>query len=243
MNEETTMTTDAPIKKLFAALVVAQRAAKSVTKDSHNEHHHYSYASAESVIEVARAALGEAGLALMATTWRFVERPQGDPSAAGAVHVTYRLVHGESGESEDFKSEWFVVEERGRPLDRAVAIALTANLAYFLRGLLLLPRPDDEEGRATRRERPAQAPAGDGPPALGGVIPGGRTKGTPIARASNDDLAYWTKRIADDLEKGPARQGARELLSAMREEVARREAAARAAPAKPPPVNDTSHEK
>jgi hypothetical protein len=57
MNEETTMTTDAPIKKLFAALVVAQRAAKSVTKDSHNEHHHYSYASAESVIEVARAAL------------------------------------------------------------------------------------------------------------------------------------------------------------------------------------------
>jgi hypothetical protein len=58
------------------------------------------------------------------------------------------------------------------------------------------------------------------------VIPGGRTKGTPIEDADDRDLTYWAGRIEGDLAEGKTREAFverdTELARAMRAELARR---------------------
>jgi len=123
-------------KGIYGALVAAQRAAKAVDKGSVNSFHRYKYASAEAIIEEAREALSSAGLAVYAAEWH-VSRAEG--AAHAAVRVVYVVAH-ESGESLTCETETSVVEEKGRPADKAEATALTYSLGYFLRSLLLLPR-------------------------------------------------------------------------------------------------------
>jgi hypothetical protein len=41
-------------------------------------------------------------------------------------------------------TKWPFAEEKGRPLDKALAGALTSSLGYWLRSLLLVPRDDEE---------------------------------------------------------------------------------------------------
>lgn len=139
---------------LAAALVEAQSHAQAVAKDSTNSFHRYKYASAEAVIEEARQALAAAGLALITTGWRFEPHASEEFSSApiGRVHVKYRLLHT-SGESVEFESSTPVISEKGRPADKAEATALTYNLGYFLRGLLLLPRVDESEVVDARDDR------------------------------------------------------------------------------------------
>lgn len=133
-----------PCDKLFAALVQAQQRINPVHKDSRNEYHRYNYASAEDVIDEGRKALNQAGLALVAEEWR---TQKGDGQSDGhtySLSVRYRLVHA-SGQSMNFWTETSVIPEKGRPNDKAEATALTYNLSYFLRGLLLIPRTDEEQ--------------------------------------------------------------------------------------------------
>lgn len=141
---------------LCAALVAAQAAARAVAKDAQNTFHRYKYASAEAIIAEAREALSGAGLAFLVTGWQFVAAqagPDGFPGGViGRVEVAYRLVHT-SGEAFDMACSTPVIPEKGRPADKAEAAALTANLAYMLRGLLLLPRDDDQAALDARDDR------------------------------------------------------------------------------------------
>lgn len=148
---------------LFAGLVRAQRAAEAVAKNGRNNFHHYAYASAEDVIQAGRDALAEGGLALFCTTHEvFVMLASRAAGALGAedpgeeetvaVRVRYLLAH-ESGESQAIVSETPVIPEKGRPWDKALAAAKTFDLSYTLRGVLLLPRGDQEGGVDDRNDR------------------------------------------------------------------------------------------
>ena len=148
------MTTES--KNLATALVAAQQSAQAVAKGSKNEFHKYKYASAEAIIEEARGALSSSGLALMAMGWRI----EGDK-----IHVSYRLYHL-SGENLDIATETTVVPDKGRPADKAEATALTYNLSYVLRALLLLPRVDPASEVDARNDgKAANTPTAEGAPA------------------------------------------------------------------------------
>lgn len=157
MNEKSTIMPAA----LAAALVVAQATARAVGKDAKNQHHGYRYASAEGVIIEAREALTTADLALITVAWRFLsattvdaetgeERPaRGGPAR---VVVDYLIVH-KSGETYPIQTSTPVVPDKGRPPDKAEFAALTANLAYTLRGVLLMPRDDEQASIDARDDR------------------------------------------------------------------------------------------
>lgn len=132
---------DIPLPHLSAALAKAQGAAKAVGRDGENKHHGYRYASAESIIDEGRLAFSSVGLSLVPSTTEIVAR-----ELCGVLFVlvraTYILSH-ESGESMRWTREWPAIEQKGRPLDKAVAGAITSALAYTIRDALLLPRDDD----------------------------------------------------------------------------------------------------
>lgn len=159
---------------LAAALVLAQGKVERVAKDSTNTYAKYKYASAEDMIDEARGALNAAGLALF-STWRFVpdlslsrsrETDDGRTLTVGQIGrvvAQYTLVHM-SGHVLRFETSLPVIPEKGRPEDKAELGALTANLGYTLRGLLLIPRGDDEgtgvDARDDRSYQPQQRGGG-----------------------------------------------------------------------------------
>jgi len=134
---------DSTKKTLLHALLEAQAAAKAVEKASKNEYAKYKYAKAEDLIEEAKTALNAAGLVCFCTGWKRAD----SVSAAGVVHerllIGYELAHPDSGEFRSYTVEQSVVEGAQRPADKAEATALTYNLGYFLRGLLMLPRVEE----------------------------------------------------------------------------------------------------
>lgn len=141
----------ATMKPLYKALVAAQRAAMAVGKDAENTYHKYKYASAEAVIAEARGALNGAGLALTLLSWdRHLPAVGDHPHTRIEVH--YRLLH-EEGVALDLSASSYVIPEKGRPADKAEAGALTTNLSYVLRTLLLLPREDEGTSPDTRDDR------------------------------------------------------------------------------------------
>lgn len=179
MDQATGEVREVGIDKLCAALVKAQATARAVGKDKENVFHRYRYASAEAVIEESRTALSAAELALLTLSWgllgdrmeRIEKTKNGERLVvvAGRVDVYYRLVHA-SGQYLDLHSSTPVITENGRPEDKAELTALTANLSYMLRGLLLLPRDADADASIDARDdtgrEPAQRQPG-GPPNAG----------------------------------------------------------------------------
>lgn len=155
---------------ISAALVKAQEISKAVGKDGTNKYHQYKYASAEAMIEEARTALTAAGLALFQAGFRFVESslPRADKLPVGRVYVRYRLVHT-TGQFYEFESSTSVIPEKGRPDDKAEFGAITANLGYTLRGLLLLPREDAETSPDARNDLTYTPPVAAPPPPV--VLP------------------------------------------------------------------------
>lgn len=160
---------------MAAALVAAQKHAQAVAKTSKNTFHGYKYASAEALIAEGREALADNGLAVMPIEWRVLP-VEGIEGVRSKVEVTYMLVH-ESGASVSAKCETSILPEKGRPQDKAEATALTYNLGYYLRGLLLLPREepgtsvdardDRNNGPATvasHKPAPSQQPVVETPP-------------------------------------------------------------------------------
>lgn len=152
-----------PPPKLCKALVAAQAVAKAVSKNAENKFHRYKYASAEAVIEEAKECLAQADLGILATDWYLGGAPfervevgkngKKTVSVAGRIFVSYLIIHGESGESLRVRSSSPVVLESGRPEDKAEFGALTQNLAYTLRAVLLLPREDESTSVDTRDDR------------------------------------------------------------------------------------------
>ena len=133
---------------LAAALLVAQRSLQAVEKDATNSFHRYAYVSAEQMIGAARSALHSAGLVVFRREWNLRED-------GVSVFSLVEVAHPDSGERMLCDFCFPVVCEKGRPIDKAVAGALTTSLSYFLRDLLLVPRED--EGAMDRRDdRPTQ---------------------------------------------------------------------------------------
>lgn len=129
---------------IASALLKAQQAIESVKKDATNSFHRYNYTSAEEMIGACRKALHDHGLVATRATW-VIDKEIGE---FGAVISTMTLMHAESGERIDAPITWPIVPEKGRPMDKAIAAALTSSLSYWLRDLLMLPR--EEEGMDKR---------------------------------------------------------------------------------------------
>lgn len=186
-------------KSLYAALLEAQRAAKSVEKASKNEYAKYKYAKAEDIIDEAKSALNAAGLVCFCTGWKRADTV----NASGVVHekllINYILAHPETGDVAAYDVEQSVVEGTQRPADKAEATALTYNLGYFLRGLLMLPRVEegtdvdqrDDSKNAPRKMAAPSAPKVQLPEvALETVI-------EAIEALSADNVAQQSKVVAD----------------------------------------------
>lgn len=166
---------------ILEALRAAQSALADVPKDSTNKFHGYQYTSAEEMMSSCRQALIEAGLSFseMGTSI------QGLASGL-AVRTEYQLVHPESGESVVWSREFPIVPEKGRPLDKAFAGALTTSINYALRGLLLVPRVDPAEDMDHHSRTPSKSGTTSGTPrssvaaATGPNLPNGGSFGERV---------------------------------------------------------------
>ena len=147
-------------KTLDGALRAAQDNLQVVPRDANNSFHGYSYTSAEAMMGAVRSVLLAEGLVLSETGTEIIIL--GDRVAG--VRVGFSLRHVESGESREWSRDFPVVPEKGRPMDKAFASALTTGLNYALRGLLLVPRVDagedmDHDSRDRGSARTARGPS------------------------------------------------------------------------------------
>ncbi len=143
---------------LSAALALARDRCKMAAKSSHNSFHKYDYASADEVIATAKAALADSGLAVIPQAHKMSVQMAGNKSFY-SVDRTILLTHS-SGEYVPITLDWPVIPDNGRPLDKALATALTTSMSYLLRDLLQMPRGDeaDMNARNDAEVKPAMKP-------------------------------------------------------------------------------------
>jgi hypothetical protein len=134
--------TSATIVALTGAILKVQGSVDSVKKDKANPHFKSRYATLENVIDTARPALQEAGIA-------FVQAP--GQVLDGSVEVTTMLVH-ESGEW--MRSTLHV--PLGKRDAQGVGSAITYGCRYSLMAMLGLPPTDDDDGHAARPQPPVK---------------------------------------------------------------------------------------
>ena len=132
------MTESKSTETVAFALVEAQGEIHGMGKDSTNQFHKYQYVSAEAVVLEARKALQKAKLSVC----REYEVHHNENHVL--LHSVFYITH-EKGDTLVKKSTWFIIEGNGRPLDKALAGALTSSLAYFLRDLLLIPKQEEAD--------------------------------------------------------------------------------------------------
>ena len=143
---------------LAKALSTARDKCMTATKDSKNTFHRYSYASADEVIDVAKTALEGTGLSLVPTCPKIKVSGSGNMAFYALVRK-FILIHT-SGEVLPLgEIEWPVIPDKGKPLDKALAIAITSSLSYLYRDLLAMPRGTGD-GMDNRDDRGAP-PAGN----------------------------------------------------------------------------------
>ena len=128
-----------PIDQLTAALVRAAQRIEQVAPDGVNAHHRYRYATAEAITTAAREALIAEGL----ITSRAIQRIKIKDGAPWAEIVFG--IHHVSGHQRWESCWWPVVEGKGRPLDKAIAVALTSAWKFWLTALLAIPRVQADE--------------------------------------------------------------------------------------------------
>lgn len=196
------MSKTAERSSMATALLLAQSEMKGVAKDARVEYGKgYDYVSAEQMIGAARSALHAAQLSLVRTGWQFMD---GSDARPPLVLCDYTLTHI-SGEQMQFAGlPWPIIEQNGRPLDKALAGALTTSLAYFLRDLLMVPKVDGEE--VDRRDDSTHVAGVIGVP--GAVALRKRLKEAGIEAAElisvmqskgvqvPEDMAQWSKDLA-----------------------------------------------
>jgi hypothetical protein len=176
--------------EIAKALAAAQQRCQPVPKDERNEYHRYNYASSEAIIAEAKAALSSSGLALLPVEQSLVGS-QREGEDRFELERKFLLLHA-SGECLPLVSHWPVCPEKGRPLDKACAIAATLSLAYLLRDLLLMPRVDADDEVGSRDDRKA-GPARAAPPKQPAGPKAAPKDGAELA----DRLAAWEKSLAD----------------------------------------------
>jgi hypothetical protein len=154
--------TSATIVALTGAILKVQGAVDSVKKDKVNPHFKNRYATLENVIDTARPALQEAGIA-------FVQAP--GQVLDGSVEVTTMLVH-ESGEW--MRSTLHV--PLGKRDAQGVGSAITYGCRYSLMAMLGLPPTDDDDGHAASAPHKSEPPRkANGKPEVGWREDGTRT--------------------------------------------------------------------
>jgi hypothetical protein len=142
--------------QLCIALSNAQQAIGRVAHDSRTTGGAiYQYTSSEAIIEVAKQALGDNGLAILPLEETLNGHEREGPDRFELV-CKFVLLHI-SGEAQPLLRHWPVCPQNGRPLDKATATASTLCLAYLLRDLLLIPRVNPEDEVAARQDAPSQA--------------------------------------------------------------------------------------
>ena len=173
--------------KLSGALAAARDRCKAAAKSSENLHHNYKYASADEVIATASDALEGSGLALLPLCESMAVVGSGN-FAFYALTRLLILSHA-SGEFVPLRVENFpVIPDRGKPLDKAYAIALTTSLAYKLRDLLQMPRGTDDDDVAAQDDRGARAPV-SAPVSAPEGAPEGVDPRSPIGTKQVDRIA------------------------------------------------------
>ena len=130
------------LESIAEALLQAQQTLLSVGKESTNAFHKYKYASAETMFAACREALHESGLLVRRISWTI-------DVGSDVLTSVFEIAQPSTGQRETCTTQWFIVEDKGRPKDKALGGALTTSFSYFLRDLLLLPR---EEETARRQE-------------------------------------------------------------------------------------------
>ena len=151
--------------KLAAALAQARDACGEVPKNGFNTWHKYFYSTAQDIYATGKAALARTGLSLLPLAPKFVVLGSGTNMCFG-LKRRLLLVHA-SGESVDLgEIEWPVCPDKGRPIEKAYASAITTSLAYYMRDLLQMPssQPDEDQAGAS-----VPAPVDETPPSVGPV--------------------------------------------------------------------------
>jgi len=122
------------------ALLQAQRDILNVSKDSTNEYQRFDYTSAEHMIGEAKKVLNENGLIV------FEKEVATEVEGSGLmlIKTVFVVSHPESGDEREFTRDLPACPGKGRPEDKAALGSGTTSLSYFLRGLLLIPRVDEE---------------------------------------------------------------------------------------------------
>jgi hypothetical protein len=147
--------------KLYGALLVAQRAISGIANDATNKHQGYDYTSAEALIGGCRKALHDAGVVVTRRMWNTVMT-----TTPPFVQMEFVVSHPASGETQIDRIDWPAIEQKGRPLDKAVGGALTSAMGYYLRDLLAVPRADgDMNDRDDRGHTPSPPKTPAKPPA------------------------------------------------------------------------------
>jgi len=202
---------------VYCALLEAQQALAAVAKTaraSYGGEAQYAYVSADEMITQARRALHGAGLVLYRSGMRLC----GSREAAHThIECDYALCHIATGQCVQFTGiPWYIVEARGRPLDKALATASTTSLSYFLRDLLLVPRCSDDDmdarndsthehgvmgaaGAARIQSQLAQAMLGEG--ALRSAM---SASGVAVPMNMEEWSAEWIPRIFSWIERNTA---------------------------------------
>lgn len=148
---------------LEQALLEAQEEITTVVKDKSNEFHKYAYVSSEAIMRAARDALHAAGLYVTRDEWAVVKP---ETLIDAYVKCAFTLHHPASGEVRTNVISWPVVPDRGRPMDKALAAALTTAQSYWLRDILQIPRVDEEmDARDDSGYQPTPPPKGKPKPA------------------------------------------------------------------------------
>lgn len=137
--------------QIDAAIFAAQKEIDAVGKSSRNDFHKYSYVSAESMIAACRPVLHAHGLLVQRDAFSL-------DMAEGRLESSFIVKHLPSGEARGYTFPWPFIAEKGRPIDKALAGALTVSMNYFLRDLLLVPRMDESE-MDRRDDRDYEPPA------------------------------------------------------------------------------------
>lgn len=122
--------------QLMVALCKAQMEIGALGRES--QANGYKYVSSEKMIDVCRKALHKHDLTPLRRHYKTdMER--------NMVTSYYEVWYKDGADSLDMTGEFPIVASTRNPADKAVAIALTTGMSYWLRDLLLIPRQDDDK--------------------------------------------------------------------------------------------------
>ena len=194
-----------PKRGLDHALLEAQQTIHSIGKDSTNAHHKYEYTSAEHMIAETRPVLIDCGILVrVGKTWQ-EELPSGLLKACAMIHGA----HPSSGEKCEEPRELPACSGKGRPEDKAVLASNTTILNYYLRGLLLIPRVDEEVCARddTKHEAAAQK--------IATATKKAATKVDPVPKPANPVTDATFQRLTDFIrsEADGAKSGGKEAMN------------------------------